>query len=401
MKFLRNLLDKQEKLFLKGGKLERFYPVFEANDTLLYNTGHLTKGPSHIRDGMDFKRMMVTVIFALIPAVLFGLYNVGYQANLAIAAKGLATVEGWRAGILNFLGLGFDAASIPACFLHGLLYFLPIYIVTLAVGGFWEVVFAVVRKHEIQEGFLVTSMLFPLIMPPTIPLWQVAIGISFGVVIGKEVFGGVGMNIFNPALVGRVFLFFAYPAQISGDAVWVAVDGVSKATPLAQLADPVIQLSHSWLDAFIGLIPGSIGETSVIACILGAGILIMTKVGSWRTMLSVVIGTFGMALLLNAIGSDTNPMFNVPPYWHFVLGGWAFGLVFMATDPVSSAMTNRGKYYYGLLIGIMVVLVRVINPVFPEGMMLAILFGNLFAPLMDRVVLNKTIKRRQLRHGVK
>ncbi|MCP5045865.1 MAG: NADH:ubiquinone reductase (Na(+)-transporting) subunit B [bacterium] len=399
MKLLRKILDKQEKHFLKGGKLEKLYPLFEASDTLMYNTGNLTKGPSHIRDGMDYKRMMMTVIIALLPAILFGLYNTGYQANLAI--QGGAAAEGWRIGLVNGLGLGLDPGNIFACFFHGLLYFLPIYIVTLAVGGVWEVVFAAVRKHEIQEGFLVTSMLFPLILPPTIPLWQVAVGISFGVVIGKEVFGGVGMNIFNPALVGRVFLFFAYPAQISGDAVWVAADGVSKATPLAELADPVLQISTTWWDAFLGFIPGSIGETSVLACLLGAIVLIISKVGSWRTMISVVVGMVGMSLLLNAIGSATNPMFGVEPHWHLVLGGFAFGLVFMATDPVSSAMTDRGKYYYGLLIGILVVLVRVINPVFPEGMMLAILFGNLFAPLMDRLVVNKTIKRRKLRHVIK
>jgi Na+-transporting NADH:ubiquinone oxidoreductase subunit B len=235
-------------------------------------------------------------------------------------------------------------------------------------------------------------------VPPTIPLWQVAIGISFCVVIGKEVFGGVGMNIFNPALMARAFLFFAYPAEISGDTVWVAVDGVSKATPLAELADPVLKLSASWWDAFIGIIPGSIGETSTLACLIGAFILIATGIGSWRIMVSVLVGMVGVSLLFNAIGSSTNPMFGVDPLWHLVLGGFAFGTVYMATDPVSAAITTKGKYAYGLLIGCLAVLVRVVNPAYPEGMMLAILFANMFAPLIDRIYINKNIKRRKLRY---
>jgi Na+-transporting NADH:ubiquinone oxidoreductase subunit B len=304
------------------------------------------------------------------------------------------------------LGIGLNHANIFACFLHGFLYFLPIYIVTMAVGGFWEVLFACIRKHEVHEGFLVTGLLFPLILPPTIPLWQVAIGISFGVVIGKEIFGGVGMNIFNPALLGRVFLFFAYPIQISGDAVWVAVDGVSKATPLAKAAeagmvgliDTGAHLASSWWDAFIGIIPGSIGETSVLACLIGAIILMVTGIGSWRIMLSIMVGMVGLSLLFNLIGSSTNPMFGITPWWHMVVGGFAFGMVFMATDPVSAAITKKGKYVYGLLIGCLVILIRVLNPAYPEGMMLAILFGNMTAPLIDRIFIKKNIKRRKLRY---
>lgn len=398
MKFLRKFLDKQEKHFEEGGKLKGLYPLYEAIDTFLYTPGKPTSGPSHIRDAMDFKRMMMMVVYALAPAILVGLYNTGYQANMALSQLGGEAAEGWRIAILNGLGIGLDPANIFACFIHGLLYFLPIYIVTMAAGGFWEVLFASVRKHEVQEGFLVTGLLFPLILPPTIPLWQVAVGVSFGVVIGKEVFGGVGMNMFNPALVGRAFLFFAYPAQISGDAVWVAVDGVSRATPLAELADPLLKFSTTWWDAFVGIIPGSIGETSALACLIGAFILIVSGIGSWRIMSSIVVGTVGLTLLFNWIGSSTNPMFGVGPEWHLVLGGFAFGAVFMATDPVSAAYTRKGQYAYGLLIAIMVVLVRVINPAFPEGMMMAILFGNLFAPLIDRIVINKTIKRRKLRY---
>jgi len=282
----------------------------------------------------------------------------------------------------------------------GAFYFLPVYIITIAVGGFWEVLFAIVRKHEINEGFLVTSLLFPLILPPDIPYWQVAIGISFGIVIGKEVFGGVGMNILNPALTARAFLFFAYPAQISGDKVWVAVDGLSKATPLAQFADSTMHIGYSWWDSFIGLIPGSMGETSTLAILIGAFILIVSKVGSWKIMLSIVVGTFLTSLGLNAIGSVSNPMFALPFHWHLVVGGFAFGAVFMATDPVSAAFTEQGKWIYGFLIGVLVVLVRVVNPAFPEGMMLAILFMNVFAPIIDKIFINRNIKRRLARNVV-
>ncbi|NIM16199.1 MAG: NADH:ubiquinone reductase (Na(+)-transporting) subunit B [Candidatus Aminicenantes bacterium] len=402
MKFLRKFLDKQEKHF-KEGKLKGLYYLFEAIDTFLYTPGKRTPGASHIRDTIDFKRIMMMVVIALTPAVLIGLYNVGYQANLELAKLGEEAIkaQGWRVSLLNGLGIGLNASNIFACFIHGLLYFLPIYIVTMLVGGFWEVLFACIRRHEVHEGFFVTGLLFPLILPPTIPLWQVAIGISFGVVIGKEIFGGVGMNIFNPALLARAFLFFAYPIQISGNAVWVAVDGVTKATPLAVASEAgtrALTNTVSWWDAFLGIIPGSIGETSTLAILIGAFILVVTGIGSWRIMTSVLVGMVGFSLLFNLIGSSTNPMFGVDPLWHLVLGGFAFGTVFMATDPVSAAITKKGKYAYGLLIGLLVVLVRVINPGYPEGMMLAILFANMFAPLIDRIYINKNIKRRNLRY---
>ena len=397
MRFLRNFIDKHEKHFLKGGKLEKLYYLFEALDGFLYTPDKTTRYPSHIRDGMDFKRMMMMVVYALVPTVIMALYNTGYQANLALAQLGQAVPEGWRGAVLAFLGIGFDPGNILHNMFHGALYFFPVYIITLAAGGFWEVVFAIVRKHEIQEGFLVTSLLFPLILPPDIPWWQVVLGISFGVVIGKEIFGGVGMNILNPALMARAFLFFAYPAEISGDKVWVAVDGFSRATPLAEFADTAMNLSASWMDSFIGLIPGSMGETSALACLIGAVILIVSGVGSWRIMLSIMIGMIATSLFFNVIGSSTNPMFQVSPQWHLVLGGYAFGMVYMATDPVSAAMTNPGRWWYGLFIGILVVLVRVVNPAFPEGMMLAILFMNVFAPIIDRIYINRNIKRRLLR----
>ncbi len=399
MRSLRKFLDNQEKHFAKGGKLERLFPLFEMTDTFLYTPGTVTRTASHVRDALDLKRMMMVVVVALIPAIFMALYNTGLQANLAIQNLGLAAVEGWRGFVLSSLGIGVDPQSMVDNLAHGALYFLPVYIVTLVAGGFWEVIFATVRRHEINEGFLVTSMLFPLIVPPNLPLWQVALGVSFGVVLGKEIFGGVGMNILNPALTGRAFLYFAYPAEISGDAVWVAVDGFSRATPLAEMADSTVQLTSSMADAFWGCIPGSMGETSAFACLIGAFVLIVSRVGSWRIMLSVVLGMVGLASLLNLIGSATNPMFQVTPLQHFVIGGFAFGTVFMATDPVSAAMTSQGKWLYGILIGALTVMIRVLNPAYPEGIMLAILFGNVFSPIIDKIFVNRNIKRRQARYA--
>lgn len=398
MKLLRGFLDSQHKHFVKGGKLEKLYPIYEMVDTFIYTPGEVAEGNVHVRDGMDLKRMMVTVAQALLPCILMALYNTGFQANNALVGIGAATMEGWRGAIYHGLGFGIATDNIIANIVLGALYFVPVFLVTNIVGGLWEVLFSVVRKHEINEGFLVTGLLFPLILPPTIPLWQVAIGISFGVVIGKEVFGGTGKNFLNPALTARAFLFFAYPAQISGDLVWIAADGITAATGLGQAAlAGTSAITHSWWDAFIGVIPGSMGETSTLACLLGAAFLIYTGVGSWRIMLSMTLSLLVFSYILNMIGSDTNPMFAMTPAWHLVLGGFAFGCVFMATDPVSAAMTETGKYFYGALIGFMVVLVRVINPAFPEGTMLAILFGNVFAPLIDYFVVNANIKRRGLR----
>jgi len=400
MKALRKVLDAQHHLFAKGGKLEKLYPIYEMADTFLYTPGETAEGAVHVRDGIDLKRTMVTVAMALMPCILFAMYNTGFQANQALAAAGTTSVEGWRGMVMAALSMPFDPSNYLANMFHGLLYFLPVFLVTNIVGGFWETIFATVRGHEINEGFLVTGLLFPLILPPSIPLWQVAIGISFGVVIGKEVFGGTGKNFLNPALTARAFLFFAYPAQISGDAVWTAVDGFTGATALgeAALGGPAA-ISSSWMDYFLGLVPGSMGETSVIACLLGAGLLIYTGIGSWRIMLSMLVSAMGFAFLFNMIGSETNPMFAMSPAWHLVVGGFAFGLVFMATDPVSAAMTEKGKYFYGALIGFMVILVRVVNPAYPEGTMLAILFANVFAPLIDYFVVNANIKRRELRNA--
>jgi Na+-transporting NADH:ubiquinone oxidoreductase subunit B len=342
---------------------------------------------------------MIIVVYALVPCVFMALYNTGLQANIALAKAGITSLGGWRGSILSAIGVSLNPDSVIDCIVHGALYFFPVYIVTFAVGGLWEALFASIRKQEISEGFIVTSLLFPLILPPDIPLWQAALGISFGVVVGKEIFGGTGRNIFNPALTGRVFLFFAYPAQISGDAVWIAVDGVTRATPLAEVADPSMILSVSWIDAFLGTIPGSMGETSTLACLIGAAILIASGIASWRIMLSTAAGMFCLSALLYVIGSTTNPMLGLSPDWHLVLGGFAFGTVYMTTDPVTGAMTEKGKYIYGLLIGILTVLIRAVNPAFPEGIMLAILFGNMFAPIIDRIFINANIQRRLARRA--
>lgn len=402
MKSKENFLDRHRSKFEKGGKFEVWYPLFEAVDTFLYPPKATATGGCHVRDAMDYKRMMMTVVVALVPCVLMAMFNVGLQANTAMQQMGVEAVPGWRGLILGWIGGGYSPSNIWSNLVHGALYFLPVYIVTMAVGGFWEVLFAMVRKHEVNEGLFVTGLLFPLTLPPTIPLWQVAIGITFGVVIAKEVFGGTGMNFLNPALAARAFLFFAYPAQISGDAVWTAVDGFSGATALgigALEGLEGITQQITWWQAFVGTIQGSMGETSTLAALLGAVLLIVTGIGSWRIMLSMVLGAVGFAALLFAMGSPTNPMFGVPPHWHLVLGGFAFGTIFMATDPVSASFTQRGQWVYGFLIGVLVIMVRVINPAYPEGTMLAILLGNAFAPLIDYYVVKGNIKRRALRHA--
>ena len=395
---LRKILDNYEHHFQEGGRFEKFYPLFEAVDTFLYSPPSVTRTTAHVRDGIDLKRIMITVWMAVFPAMLWGMYNLGYQANDILAQTG-GTVDGWRGAIIGALG-GYDPASVWDCFLFGALYFLPIYAVTFLVGGFWEVLFAIKRGHEVNEGFFVTSILFALICPPDLPLWQAAMGISFGVVIGKEVFGGTGKNFLNPALTGRAFLYFAYPAQLSGDAVWTAVDGYTGATPLGVVASQGmagLQDSYSWMQAFVGAIPGSIGETSTLAIIIGGAWLLATRIASWRIVAGVFLGMFLFSSFLNLVGSESNPAFSMPWYWHLVVGGFAFGMFFMATDPVSAAMTNTGRWCFGLLIGFMTVLIRVINPAFPEGIMLAILFANLFAPIMDHFVIQANIKRRLAR----
>ncbi len=402
MRLLRKLLDSQGRYFQPGRPLARLHPLYEAFDTFLYSPAKVTRCAPHVRDGLDLKRLMGVVVFALIPCMLMAMYNTGLQANIVVAEQGVVP-EGWRAGVVEALGLGFSPDSFLSCFVYGAMFFLPVLIVTFAAGGTCEVIFAIVRRHEVNEGFFVTGMLLPCIVPPTIPLWQVAVAIVFGVVIAKEVFGGTGMNFLNVALAARAMLFFGYPATVSGDLVWVAVDGHSGPTMLVEAAsgmEVLHQSAWSWWEAFVGFIPGSMGETSALACLIGAAILLVTQVASWRVITGVVVGSLGTSLLLNALaGYVTNPFFDVPFHWHIVIGGWAFGTVFMATDPVTSAYTERGKWVYGILIGVLAILIRVVNPAFPDGIMLAILFMNVFAATIDHVVVQGNIKRRLARNA--
>ena len=504
MQVLRKLLDSVEP-FVKSGPLKILYPLYEANDTFLYNTGETTRGQTHVRDALDTKRMMITVVVALIPCIFMACYNTGYQAAKVYETSSYGyeidttKIENVRYLILDQLGITYNQAgtvAAPAASLaliadfetlnkagkiryvedrqqfqwietdkdgnesvegtfpeedieaarsavaeynqnfytnfrnpqliiqhsiHGLLFFLPVYLVCMAAGGTCELVFAMLRGHEINEGFLVTGMLFPLTLPPNIPLWQVAVGIIFGVVIGKEIFGGTGRNFLNPALTARAFLYFSHAQDMSGN-VWTAVDGYSGATALGAIANakgisateavtnmagqvPQVDggmfsgfnvVTSTWWDSFFGNIHGSMGETSALACLIGAVILIVARVGSWRIMLGVLAGAAAFSGLLYFVPVEETS-FHVTPWWHFVIGGFAFGTVFMATDPVSASMTQTGKWIYGALIGVMTVLVRSINPAFPEGIMLAILFANVFAPLIDYYVVQANIKRRMER----
>lgn len=381
MKPLRKLLDKVKPNFVKGGKLEKFYPAFNAFETFLFVPDHTAPADgAHVRDAIDLKRTMILVVLSLVPCLLFGMWNVGYQHHKAI-------------GIID--------ASLMDNFIFGAGKVMPLVIVSYVTGLTVEFIFAIIRKHTINEGFLVSGMLIPLVMPVDVPLWMVSVSTVFAVIIGKEVFGGTGMNILNPALTARAFLFFAYPTKMSGEEVWInttlekgekLVDGFSGATPLGDAAAGFADKIPGIQESFLGFIPGSVGETSTLACLIGAAILLYTGIGSWRIMLSVFIGGYVMAFIFNIFGTST--LMQLTPLHHLVLGGFAFGAVFMATDPVTAAQTNTGKYIYGFLIGLFAILIRVFNPAYPEGMMLAILFMNIMAPLIDHYVVQANIKRR-------
>ncbi|RUT66479.1 NADH:ubiquinone reductase (Na(+)-transporting) subunit B [Morganella morganii] len=409
---LKKFLEKIEPHFEPGGKLQRWYALYEAAATIFYTPGTVTRGRSHVRDFIDLKRLMILVWLSVFPAMFWGMYNVGNQAipvllDMYSGAELQQVIAGdWHYRLAELIGVSFtqDAGWVSKM-LFGAVYFLPIYAVIFIVGGFWEVLFAMIRGHEINEGFFITSILLALIVPPTLPLWQAALAVTFGVVVAKEIFGGTGRNFLNPALAGRAFLFFAYPAQISGDTVWTAADGFSGATPLSQwavggehqLVNTMTNQPISWMDAFIGNMPGSIGEVSTLMILIGGAVILFARIASLRIVAGVMVGMIAMSAVFNMIGSDTNPLFAMPWYWHLVLGGFAFGMIFMATDPVSASFTDKGKWAYGILIGVMCVLIRVANPAYQEGMMLAILFANLFAPLFDYLVVQANIKRRKAR----
>ncbi len=379
MKLIRKQLDNLKPNFQKGGKLHAFHSLFDAVETLFFVPNKTSKSGVHIHDHIDSKRSMIIVVLAMVPALLFGMWNVGYQ---------------------HFLSHG-EIAEFWPTFWYGFLKVLPIIIVSYAVGLGLEIVFAQIRGHEVKEGFFVSGMLIPLIVPVDVPLWMVAVATAFAVIIGVEAFGGAGMNILNPALTARAFLFFAYPSYMSGDAVWITekADSFSGATPLAESAAGHLNNLPSVMEMFIGNIPGSIGETSVVAILIGAAILLWTGIGSWKVMLSGLVGGLVMGTLLNLFA--VNPAMTVPAYQQLMLGGFAFGLVFMATDPVSAAQTSTGKYIYGFLIGFLAILIRVLNPAYPEGVMLAILLMNVFAPLIDYYVVQANIKRRLKRATIK
>ncbi len=374
MNFLRKQLDKIKPHFDKGGKYERYAPAYYGIDTFLFVPNHTTKKGAHIRDGIDLKRVMITVVIALLPALIFGMWNIGYQ-NMG------------------------DGHSFWNYFSFGAIRMLPMILISYGVGLGIEFAYAIFRGHEVNEGYLVTGLLIPMIMPIDFPLWMLAISVIFAVIIGKEAFGGTGMNILNPALIARAFALFSYAPFMSGNTVWVAdsvADGVSGETILGALAGNTVS-SVSTFDMFMGYMPGSIGETSVLMILIGAALLLFTGIASWRIMISSVIGASLVGLLFNAVGSTTNELFNFPWWQHLMVGGFAFGMVFMATDPVSAAQTNKGKWIYGFLIGVFAILIRVVNPTLPEGVMMAILLMNVFAPTIDHYVIESNVKRRKKR----
>ena len=387
---LKKVLDKYRENFEEGGKLERLYPIYEATDTILFSTNEVTEAGPHIRDSIDTKRVMILVVISLLPLYFFGAINIGFQNSIAIGLE--------RSNWENFW-FGFSKI-------------LPIIIVTFTAGAFWELLFAVVRKHPVSEGFLVTCALIPLTMPAGIPLWQIVVATTFGIVIGKEIFGGVGMNIFNPALMARVFIFFTYPTKISGDKVWVlGPDGYSGATALSipaselnqdafTLLNNFGQFDYSWWNMFWGWIPGSIGETNKFLIIIGALFLAYIKIVNWRVMFGAVLGLVGTALLTNLVAPfSSNSMLTISPHYHLVMGSFLFGTAFMATEPVTGCHTNQGRWIYGILFGSLTVIIRSINPAYPEGVMLSILFVNAFAALIDWFVIQANIKRRQARYA--
>ncbi len=363
----------------------------------------VTSSAPHLRDTINVHRAMTWVVWALLPNVLIGIYNTGLQANVAMAEVGIERAPGWRGALLDLLRVGYDPGDVSAAVAHGAVYFLPVLILAFIIGEFWERLFARLRRRERGEGLVVIALLFTLSLPPTVPLWQVALGMSFGVVVGREIFGGIGKNFLNPALVGLAFLYAAYPQQMVSEAVWLAVDAFTGPTELRAAAEGgmagIAWLGTTWLETFFGFVPGAMGATSAFACLLGAGFMLYKRIVSARIMVAVVAGMIATVLLLNLIGGDSDPFYELPWYWHLTLGSFAFGAVFLATDPVSAASTRTGRWIYGLFIGVMVGVIRVANPAHPDGVLFAILLGNVFAPTIDYLVVRANIRRRARRGG--
>lgn len=400
----KNKANSQDAYYEHGNSMRGLFR------SLIIAHGRSTKGRVHVRDMINVKRTMTIVAMCLLPTIFFGMYNIGLQAQLAVAS-GATPLATWQLGLFNlFTGGLTEESGLVSLFFYGLSFYIPIYLTAIAVTLFWEFVFARARQQEVNEGFFVTALLFTLILPVATPLWLVAMGISFGVVVAKELFGGMGYNFLNPALAGLAFIYFAYPSEVTGVAQLVAVDGFSGATSLGQVAAGSMNFADyswsdafkdpAWRDAFLGFTPGAVGETSTLAILIGGAILLLTRLADWRIVAGVFAGMLATAVLFNVIGSAKNEMFAMPWTWHFVTGGFALGMMFMATDPITTSYTRQGKFAYGALIGLMVVLIRVVNPKMPEGMMLAILFANLWAPIFDYVVAQANIKRRLKRNGL-
>jgi Na+-transporting NADH:ubiquinone oxidoreductase subunit B len=382
----------------------RLWPAADARSWIAPGaTALATDSAPHIRDGFSFDKAMRCMIVALAPCIAMAFYNTGFQANVNVAVAGVNTAPGWRGAVLDWLGIGYDLASFWSAVMHGALYFVPVLAIAVCVGGLWQVLFAGMRNRPLSKGFLVIALLFALSLPPSIPLWKVALGITFAIVVGREIFGGTGRNFLNPALTGLVFLYVTYPKDMVGETAWTVVDAFTTPTYL-QLAErkgpeTVAWLGTSWMQTFVGLSPGAMGTTSTLACLLGGVFLLYNRLISGRIVAGVLFGMIATALAVNQLSIPDNPFVTLSWHWHLTLGSFAFGMVFLATDPVTSAMTDKGRWIYGLLIGILVVLIRVANPAHPDGIMFAVLLGNIFAPLIDHMVVWTNISRRERRNG--
>lgn len=399
---MRDIFDRYRPKFSRYGQYSAWRGLFELLDRFLYSTPATTPGAPHIRDANNVQRVLNNFVIATLPCWLIGLWNLGQQTRFAMLQTGMQAAPGWRGWVLSALGVGYDPASIGACLLHGLLYFLPIFIVALLTGAFWESLFAHRRRRPVDEGLLSIAWLFAMILPATAPLFQVALGMTFGIVVGKGIFGGTGRYLVNPAILALAFLVFSYSNLIFGEGAWIPVPGYDEPTTIVLAVEEggvpgLMAVGYDWQQLFVGSQPGPLGVTSILGCLLGAIYLLITGTASWRIMLGSFLGMIVTVLTLNQLGPADDPMFAVPWYWHFVMGGWAFGTVFLATDPVAAAMTNPGRWGFGILVGCLTIIIRVTNPAYFEGVIFAILLASIFSPLFDFIVVERNIRRRRAR----